>query len=243
MKEIRFFYVPNAADTNELPIDEAMHALRVLRLKSGDEMFLMDGEGLFFRAEVTIAATKRCLYEIKEVLPQEKAWRGNIHLALAPTKMTDRTEWFAEKSTEIGIDEMTFLNCTFSERRIMRIVRLDKIVVAAMKQSRKPWKPVVNPMVSFKDFVTKPRSGHKFIAHCYEEIERNDLFGILCSLPDKEVDNPITILIGPEGDFSIDEVRLAMENGYESVSLGKARLRTETAALSAVMMAQLVKRI
>ncbi len=242
MKEIRFFYVPSAATLTEMPMDEALHALRVLRLKSGDEMYLMDGEGNFYRAVVTIAATKRCMYEIKEVLPQEKGWKGNIHIAIAPTKMMDRIEWFCEKATEIGIDEVTFLNCKFSERKVMRTVRLDKIVVAAVKQSHKPWKPRLNAMMSFKDFIAAPRSGRKYIAHCYEEIERKDLFKELYTLSSTDEGDDVTILIGPEGDFSVEEVKLAMQNGYESVTLGNSRLRTETAALSATMMAQLALR-
>lgn len=239
MKETRYFYVPDAAAQIELPMEEAMHALRVLRLRSGDEMYLMDGNGNFYHAEVTIAATKRCLYEIKEVLPQEKSWRGRIHLAIAPTKGMDRVEWLAEKITEIGFDEMSFLNCKFSERKVMRTVRLDKIVVAAVKQSRKPWKPIINQMTTFKDFVSKPRLGYKFIAHCYEEIDKKDFWEQLQNIKGEE---DVTILIGPEGDFSIDEVNLAIKNGYESISLGKSRLRTETAGLAAVMMAQLALR-
>ena len=242
MKEIRFFYVPSAAELTELPMEEAMHALRVLRLKSGDEMFLMDGVGNFYRAEVTIAATKRCMYEIKEVLPQEKSWKGNIHIAIAPTKMMDRVEWFCEKATEFGIDEITFLNCKFSERKVMRTVRLDKIVVSAMKQSRKPWKPRLNAMMSFKEFVTTPRNGRKYIAHCYDEIERKDFFTDVYTLSKSEEGDDVTVLIGPEGDFSIDEVKLAMDNGYVPVSLGTSRLRTETAALTATMIAQLALR-
>lgn len=242
MKEVRFFYVPSAPNMTELPMEEAMHALRVLRLKSGDEMFLMDGEGNFYRAEVTIAATKRCMYEIKETLPQAKTWKGNIHIAIAPTKVMDRIEWFCEKATEIGVDEITFLNCKFSERKVMRTVRLDKIVVAAVKQSHKPWKPSLNAMVSFKDFVTTPRGGRKYIAHCYEEIERKDFFTEVYRLADIDGGEDVTVLIGPEGDFSIDEVRLAVENGYESVTLGASRLRTETAALYATMAAQLALR-
>lgn len=242
MKEVRFFYVPSAPNMTELPMEEAMHALRVLRLKSGDEMFLMDGEGNFYRAEVTIAATKRCMYEIKETLPQAKMWKGNIHVAIAPTKVMDRIEWFCEKATEIGVDEITFLNCKFSERKVMRTVRLDKIVVAAVKQSHKPWKPSLNAMVSFKDFVTTPRGGRKYIAHCYEEIERKDFFTEVYRLADIDGGEDVTVLIGPEGDFSIDEVRLAVENGYESVTLGASRLRTETAALYATMAAQLALR-
>lgn len=242
MKEMRFFYVPSAQKLTELPMDEALHALRVLRLKSGDEMFLMDGEGNFFRAEVTIAATKRCMYEIKETLPQEKGWKGSLHIAIAPTKMMDRIEWFSEKATEVGIDEITFLNCKFSERKVMRTVRLDKIVISAVKQSRKPWKPKLNAMMSFKDFVTAPRSGRKYIAHCHDEIERKDFFTEVYPLSQLEDGDDVTVLIGPEGDFSSDEVMLAMDNGYESVTLGTSRLRTETAALAATMMAQLALR-
>ncbi len=242
MKEIRFFYVPSAATLTEMPMEEALHALRVLRLKSGDEMYLMDGNGVFYRAEVTIAATKRCMYEIKEVLPQEKGWRGNIHIAIAPTKMMDRVEWFCEKATEMGIDDITFLNCKQSERKVMRTVRLDKIVVAAVKQSRKPWKPKLNAMMSFKDFVIAPRGGRKYIAHCHEDIVRKDLFAEVYDLASSEKGEDITVLIGPEGDFSLDEVKLALDNGYESVTLGTSRLRTETAALSATMIAQLALR-
>lgn len=239
MKEVRFFYVPDAAKQSELPMVEALHALRVLRLKSGDEMFLMDGEGTFYRAEVTLAATKRCMYEIKETLPQEKTWRGRIHLAIAPTKVMDRIEWISEKATEIGFDELSFLNCKFSERKVMRTVRLDKIIISAVKQSRKPWKPQVNQMISFKDFVTKPRQGHKYIAHCYEEVPRKDFFEELNTHHD---DEDVTILVGPEGDFSLDEVRMAVSKGYQSISLGKSRLRTETAGLYAIALAQLARR-
>lgn len=239
MKETRFFFVPNAANETEMPMEEAMHALRVLRLKSGDEMFLMDGNGTFYRAEVTIAATKHCMYEIKETLPQQKGWTGHIHLALAPTKMMDRVEWLIEKATEIGFDEMSFLNCKFSERKSMRTVRLDKIAVAAVKQSRKPWKPKLNAFINFKDFVSQPREGRKYIAHCYEEIERVDLFGELSHMPK---DESVTVLVGPEGDFSLDEVQLAISKGYQSISLGNSRLRTETAGLMAVTMAQLAMR-
>jgi len=240
MKEVRYFYVPDAQNNNELPQEEATHALRVLRLKSGDDMFIMDGTGNFYHAEVSLATNKKCLYEIKETLPQNKTWKGHIHLAIAPTKNMDRIEWMTEKATEIGFDELTFLNCTFSERKVLRTERIEKIVVSAVKQSRKPWKPIVNEMISFKDFISTPRKGRKFIAHCYQEIEKNDLFDSINS--DKENES-ITVLVGPEGDFSIEEVRLAIENGYESISLGQSRLRTETAGLMAVTMSQLSLRL
>ena len=239
MKEARYFYVPDASVQQELPQEEAVHALRVLRLKEGDEIFLQDGEGAFYLAEVTTANTKHCFYRILQTLPQEPAWKGRIHLAIAPTKNIDRMEWLAEKATEVGFDELTFLDCQFSERRQLREDRIEKIVVAAMKQSRKAWKPQVNAMISFKKFIETAREGRKFIAHCYDEVERIDLFSELMASPAGDV----TILVGPEGDFSIDEVRLAQEHGYESVTLGQSRLRTETAGLVSVVMAHLTKEI
>lgn len=238
MKEVRFFYVPDAAQVNELPADEAMHAIRVLRLKGGDELFLMDGVGNFYRAQVTIAATHHCYYEILEVLPQERQWKGHFHLAIAPTKMMDRMEWMVEKATEVGVDEISFLNCAFSERRVVKNPRVEKIIVSAMKQSHKAWKPVLNEMSTFAHFIEQPRAGVKYIAHCYDEIPRVNLFDELRKTPDE---TEMTVLIGPEGDFSIDEVRQAVDHGYQSVSLGTSRLRTETAGLSAVMMMQLSK--
>ena len=240
MKEIRFFYVPEAAQQEELPQDEALHALRVLRLKGGDELFLMDGVGSFYRAQVTMAASHHCYYEILEEMPQERQWKGHFHLAIAPTKMIDRIEWMVEKATEVGVDELSFLNCQFSERKQVRTDRLEKIVVSAVKQSHKAWKPVINEMISFKQFIEQPREGRKYIAHCYEEVPRKNLFDELCKPLDT---SDVTVLVGPEGDFSIDEVKLAVAAGYESIDLGKSRLRTETAGLSAVMMMQLAQQM
>ena len=239
MKETRYFYVPNAECSNELPAEEAAHASRVLRLESGDEVFLIDGAGCFFKAQLTLVTKSRCLYDIVERLPQEKTWRGRIAIAMAPTKVIDRVEWTLEKATEIGVDEFSLLNCAFSERRNVKLERLDKIVVAAVKQSRKAWKPLLNDLQSFEHFVKQPRKGVKYIAHCYAEIDKKDLYSELTQL---NCDEEVTILIGPEGDFSIEEVRLAMSQGYVSVSLGQSRLRTETAALAATMIAQLAFR-
>ena len=238
MKEVRFFYAPDAATSTELPQEEAMHALRVLRLKAGDEMMLMDGKGSFYRAEVTLAHTHHCCYEIKESLPQQPQWKGRVHLAIAPTKLMDRIEWMTEKAVEIGIDELSFLNCQFSERRVVKVPRIDKIVVSAVKQSRKAWKPKVNEIVSFTDFIAQPHEGRKYIAHCYDEIPRTYLYEELQKPSDTD---DALVLVGPEGDFSIDEVKKAVANGYQSVHLGESRLRTETAGLAAIMMMQLTK--
>lgn len=240
MKEVRYFYVPDAATAGELPAEEATHAVRVLRLKAGDTIYLMDGRGTFHEAEVTLSTQKHCMYKICRSMPQEKTWSGHICVAMAPTKMMDRTEWFVEKATEIGIDEIVFLQCDYSERKSLRVDRVEKIVVAAMKQSRKPWLTQVSELTKCSDFLNTERQGLKFIAHCYDEIESVDLFDTLQEHRSEGQD--ITILIGPEGDFSIDEVRLAISKGYTPVSLGKSRLRTETAALYAATVAQLAQR-
>lgn len=238
MKEVRFFYVPDAQTATELPSDEAMHALRVLRLKAGDEMMLMDGQGNYYRAEVTLAHTKHCFYEVKEVMPQERQWQGKVHLAIAPTKMMERMEWMLEKAVEIGVDEVSFVHAQFSERRLVKIPRCEKIAIAAAKQSHKAWKTQLNEIVTFNDFIQKPLGKNCYIAHCYEEFPRTYLYNELQQLaPDEDA----VVLIGPEGDFSVSEVKTAIACGFKSVHLGKSRLRTETAGLSAVMMMQLAK--
>ena len=214
------------------------YGLRVLRLTEGDEIFLMDGCGTFYGAEITEATKKQCGYRIVQTMPQKPQWKGHLHLGIAPTKMMDRIEWMMEKATEIGIDEVSFLNCKFSERRLVKLVRLDKIVTAAVKQSHKAWKPKVNEMVHFDAFLKQPIEGRKYIAHCYEEVPRVNLFDELRKPSDTD---DVTVLVGPEGDFSIDEVRQAVAAGWVSVNLGESRLRTETAGLSAVMMMQLAQ--
>lgn len=240
MKEARYFYVPNATEHNELPTDEAIHAIRVLRLKIGDDIFLIDGKGTFYEAVVTLANSKHCLYKIIQTLVQSKTWKGHIHLAIAPTKDISRIEWLVEKATEIGFDEISFLNCQFSERKNLRIDRIERIVISAMKQSRKAWKPIVNNMLSFEDFIQKEVTGQKFICHCYNEIEKTDFFS---NINNSGLFEEITVLIGPEGDFSINEVRQALQQQYKSTTLGNSRLRTETAGLAAVLMANLANRI
>ncbi|MBF1512494.1 16S rRNA (uracil(1498)-N(3))-methyltransferase [Prevotella pallens] len=240
MKEARYFYVPNATEDNELPTDEAIHAIRVLRLKIGDDIFLIDGKGTFYEAVVTLANSKHCLYKITQTLVQNKTWKGHIHLAIAPTKDISRIEWLVEKATEIGFDEISFLNCQFSERKNLRIDRIERIVISAMKQSRKAWKPIVNNMLSFEDFMQKEVTGQKFICHCYNEIEKTDFFS---NINNSGLFEDITVLIGPEGDFSINEVHQALQQQYKSTTLGNSRLRTETAGLAAVLMANLANRI
>lgn len=245
MKEVRYFYVPDAGSVSELPDEEAQHAVRVLRMQMGDEMMLMDGMGTFFRAVVTEATKKRCLYRIEEILPQERQWLPNLHLAMAPTKNMDRTEWLAEKATEIGFDELTFLKCQWSERTVIKTERVEKILVSAMKQSHKAWMPVLNEMMDFQTFLLKMEEREKangtrmqkFICHCHEE----EGLGEKVMLKDaiRRGEN-VLVLVGPEGDFSIDEVKLAEAKGFQSVTLGMSRLRTETAALVAVHIMNLI---
>lgn len=220
------FYTPDIQTRPELPEEEAAHAVRVLRLQAGDEVTLTDGQGNFYRAEISTATPKRCLVNILETLPQAPLWQGHLHIALAPTKNMDRTEWFAEKATEIGIDELTFLNCRFSERKVIKTERIAKILVSAIKQSLKARLPRLNEMTDFSKFITQPFSGQKFIAHCYEGEK------VLLKDAVRRGEDAL-VLIGPEGDFSEEEVGKAIENGFIPISLGKSRLRTETAALVA----------
>lgn len=221
------FYTPDIAVDGELPEEEAGHCLRVLRLGVGDEVMLTDGKGFFYKAVITAATGKRCQVKVVETIGQAPLWNGHLHLAMAPTKNMDRIEWFAEKATEIGFDELSFVNCRFSERKVIKTERIEKIVVSAVKQSLKARKPLVNELTDFGKFIQQKFEGQKFIAHCYEG-EKPLLKDVL--IPG----NDAVVLIGPEGDFSPEEVQKAEAAGFRAISLGKSRLRTETAALVAV---------
>ena len=221
------FYTPNIATSCELPEEEAGHCLRVLRLTMGDEVMLTDGKGSFYKAVISAATGKRCQVKVVEELPQEKGWNGWLHVAMAPTKNMDRTEWFVEKATEIGFDELTFLNSRYSERKVIKTERVEKILVSAVKQSLKASKPVLHEMTDFNKFIAQDFKGQKFICHCNEG-EKKLLKEVI--VPGEDA----VILIGPEGDFSEEEVAKALSCGFQPVSLGKSRLRTETAALVAV---------
>ncbi len=230
------FYTPNIQKNSELPEEEAQHCTRVLRLSSGDEIMLTDGIGNFYRAQIEIATNKRCLVNISETIPQNPLWKGHLHIAMAPTKNIDRTEWFVEKATEIGFDELTFLNCRFSERKAIKTERISKILISAMKQSLKARLPILNDLTPFDKFIAQPFKGQKFIAHCYDTDKKS-----LKNFINKGEDT--LILIGPEGDFSEEEVEKAVANGFIPVSLGPSRLRTETAALVACHILNLQNQI
>lgn len=220
------FYTPDILKASVLPEEESLHCVRVLRMKEGEEILLTDGSGNFYDAVITHAHQKHCAVDILKTTLSPKIWNFDLHIAFAPTKNIDRVEWFAEKATEIGIDRLTPLLCFHSERRQMKHDRFEKILVSAMKQSQKAVLPQLDELTSFSDFINQDFSSRKFIAHCYAG-EKKHL---------KEVYKPgekALILIGPEGDFSEQEVAEALAKGFEPITLGESRLRTETAALVA----------
>lgn len=205
--------------------EESKHIVRVLRKKEGDVLNITNGKGSLFNVEITVADAKNCLVNIiTEKTIKNHDYR--LHIAIAPTKMNDRLEWFLEKATEIGINEITPIICDNSERKVIKKERLDKIVQSAMKQSLQMHLPKLNDAMSFNSFINQDFDGQIFIAHC-EEQEKQELFH---QINKKEV---YTILIGPEGDFSNNEIVTALEKGFKPVSLGNTRLRTETAGIAA----------
>ena len=227
---MQLFYNPNiSVTTTEITFDkeESRHIIKVLRMKEGDSFKITNGKGSFFDAEIISANPKECLVKILSEETQ-KPLPYQLHLVVAPTKLNDRYEWFLEKATEIGISEITPIICDHSERKVIKTERYEKILQSAMKQSLKAYFPVLNEAISFKDFINveKQFEDLKFIAHC-EETDKKSLKSLL--LPNKR----ITILIGPEGDFSSEEIELAKNAGYIPVTLGESRLRTETAAIVA----------
>ena len=230
---MQIFYTPEIMIDPVLPEEESGHCIRVLRLSEGDEILLADGKGFFYKAAIRRAHPKHCEVSILESYRQPPLWNFRLHMAVAPTKNMDRMEWFAEKATEIGINALTCLNCRFSERKEIKTARLEKIMVSAMKQSQKAILPELEGMTDFRTFITRPFEGHKFIAHC-EEGEKQ-----LLKQAYRPGENAL-ILIGPEGDFSPEEINLALKNGFRPISLGNSRLRTETAALAACHTIQLI---
>lgn len=209
-----------------MPESESQHCARVLRKKEGDSLFITDGKGYFYRAKLLQANPKSCVVTIEEEMEQPKGWDYNLQIAFAPTKNLDRMEWFVEKATEIGIDTFSPLKCRYSERKNINATRLEKIMVSAMKQSQKSRLPQFENIIKFEEFIKQPFEGQKFIAHCYDSIKTP--ITQICKR-----DTNTLILIGPEGDFSEEEIAKSIEHGFTPISLGESRLRTETAALVA----------
>ncbi len=231
---MHLFYTPQISfPTHFLDEDESKHCIRILRLTKGDKINITDGKGLFCEAIIINPSIKAC--EIKIINRFENYGKRDfiLSIAIAPTKNTDRFEWFLEKATEIGIDEITPLICRYSERKELKSERLEKVIIAAMKQSQKAYYPTLKPSQKFKDFIIKPFSGQKFIAWC-GEANKN----LLSKLVNPGANS--LILIGPEGDFSNEEVEWAIAEGFIPVSLGESRLRTETAGLVACHTVNLI---
>ena len=221
------FFAPDIEETLTLPEIESQHAVRVLRLKEGDEIEVVDGKGVLFKCEITLAHNKRCGVSIVERIEIPPHWGNKIVMCVAPTKNLDRIEWMAEKCTEMGLDRLIPVRCRFSERKELKTERLEKILVSAMKQSLKATLPQLDELTPVMDVIKMPFEGQKFIAYCDDAVERK----LLAKEYKPGVD--AMILIGPEGDFSREEVDAALANGFVAVSLGESRLRTETAAVAA----------
>lgn len=236
---MQLFYTPDIEPSHPqyfLSEDESKHAIRVLRLETGDEVQLIDGRGGFYNAKIQDAHPKRTILNITSVTPNFNKRNHYLQIAVAPTKNIERLEWFLEKATEIGIDEVTLIVTQRSERKEVKVDRLNKIITAAIKQSLKAYHPVLNDAVKLNQLLVEPFDGQKFIAHC-EPGEKLDLR--------KEINlkGRYLILIGPEGDFSPAEIALALENGFKPITLGEARLRTETAALEACFEVNFINRV
>lgn len=227
---MQLFFDPTITETTTQVVfskDESRHIVKVLRKQPGDSLEITNGSGYFFTAELVSTDPKRCMAQItakRKIAPSSYS----LHLAVAPTKLNDRYEWFMEKATEIGISEITPILCDHSERKVIKQERYEKILQSAMKQSLSAYLPKLNPMVSLAELISEAEafSGQKCIAHCYER-PRQSLQSVVPPASN------ILILIGPEGDFSEAEVSLALENGFTPISLGNRRLRTETAAIVA----------
>ena len=219
------FYAPDIANNPILPESDSQHCVRVLRMKEGDNLEVVDGKGVRYLCRLIDAHSKHAHVEIIRKEELQLPWKNRITVAVAPTKHLDRMEWMVEKLTEIGVNRIVPLLCRYSERKELKVERLEKIAVSAMKQSLKATLPIISPMTPIKEFIKSDESTQKFIAYCDPTIERQLLS------KQYEANADTTILIGPEGDFSIDEIKLAIETGYAPISLGENRLRSETAAV------------
>ncbi len=225
---MQLFYSPSLNESQTSFVfdkEESKHIIKVLRKKESDILHVTNGLGYLFTTKISIASDSKCTVKIVSFVKQEAA-KFALHLAVAPTKMNERFEWFLEKATEMGIQEITPILCEHSERKVIKTDRFQKILESAMKQSLHYYLPQLNEPIAFKDFINSEKSGQLFIAHC-EASEKKSLKNELKSKED------VTILIGPEGDFSVKEIQLAIDANYIPVSLGSTRLRTETAAIVA----------
>lgn len=228
---MHFFYQPDLSkEFIHLDEDESKHAIRVLRMTIGEQVEVVDGKGQRVIAEVTNDHPKRCELQIVSRKTDTSPRNYYLHVAVAPTKSIDRIEWFLEKAVEIGIDEVSFVECEHSERTVVKMERMEKVAVSAMKQSQQSRIPVINEVRQYDELISGTSAEIRLIAHCEDSL-KNPLQNKI------EKGKSILVLIGPEGDFSSEEIKLALAAGFTPVSLGETRLRTETAALYAVINA------
>lgn len=225
------FYGPEIGTTGKLPETESAHCCRVLRLKEGDSVEVVDGRGGVFSCVITSADPRHTALRIVERRSESLHWKPSITLAVAPTKNIDRMEWLAEKAVEIGVNRLVFLNCSRSVRKVVKRERMEKILVSAMKQSLKARIPEFEEMMDFSRFIAEGGSSLRFVGYCDDETPRVDFAGRYDGVSD------LTVLIGPEGDFTPEEIGAALKAGYVPVTFGSTRLRTETAALFALCAA------
>ena len=236
------FYSPDIEETHLLPEDESAHCSRVLRHQAGDEIYIVDGKGFRYKCLISEISKKNVRVEILEKISVPDHWTGRITVAVAPTKNADRMEWFAEKAVETGISEIILLKCDRSERKIYKTDRLHKIMVSAMKQSMKARLPILDGPIPFNDFIKRFDRGDTrgYIGYCSENIAKRVFAEEAASQSDK---SDIVLLIGPEGDFSEEEIKYALTQGFTPVTFGETRLRTETAALFGLVQIHTVKQI
>ena len=242
------FYCPDILTKQILPEEESQHCIQVLRTTAGKHIMLTDGQGTIYEAEVTEPHRKHCAFRIVREEHPTPLHEGHVHIAIAPTKHMDRLEWMIEKCTEMGVDEITPVLCRFSERKTLNMERIEKIMVSAAKQSLKATFPTLHPLTPLQDFIAATQADDKLIAHCMsDDAENADIQHNYAASADKNAlqhcirrGKSVVILIGPEGDFSPEEVRQALDHGWRPVSLGKARLRTETAGIVACHTALLL---
>ncbi|MGD2034710.1 MAG: 16S rRNA (uracil(1498)-N(3))-methyltransferase [Bacteroidales bacterium] len=225
---MQLFYAPDLTGSKySLSVEESKHCLKVLRLKLGDRISLTDGNGNLHDAVIEGQEKGRVLLDVVKTIPEYGKKDYNIHMAIAPTKSNDRFEWFVEKATEIGVDEITPFISEHSERRKIREDRIEKVIIAAIKQSGKAYKPKLNPLIRYPDFFQRAfQQPGLYVAHCHDK-EKHTLAG------DYIPGNDAVIMIGPEGDFSEKEIEMALKNRFKPVTFGDARLRTETAGIVA----------
>ena len=231
------FYAPDIEKTKMLPECDSQHCVRVLRMKTGDNIDVIDGKGYRYECKIVEAHQKRTSIEIINKVSIPLSWDNNITIAVAPTKHSDRMEWFVEESTEIGVNRIIPLLCHHSERKEIKVERLEKIAISAMKQSLKAVLPIIYPMTTVKKIITESNTAQKFIAYCDESIPRK----LFCN--EYKPNEDCIILIGPEGDFSKEEITLALDNGFIPISLGDNRLRTETAAIAACHTCHIINQL